>query len=228
MRKLLSKVFMCVTTCIAISLSTQRAIAAESERIDSIPEGMTAYDVRIERYVSSHALLTPQYTKLQFAGSIGMMSIGLGWDYGKNDRWETDIMVGFVPRLESNRAKLTFTLRECFMPWSLPIGQSDVDFSPLRVTAGLNAIIGHEFWTHNPSKYPEGYYFFSTKFHFICGFGQQWTLNISRDKRRMLRSVGIYYDLSTNDTYVLSGFGNKYIGFRDVFHLDIGVKLQIL
>lgn len=225
MRKLL---FDIAAALAVLTLAPQTASAEENERIDSIPAGMTAYDVRIERYVNTHAKLTPQYAKLQFAGSIGMMSIGIGWDYGKNERWETDFLVGFVPRLESNRAKLTFTLRECFVPWNVRLGESAIDFSPLRASAGINAIIGHEFWAHNPNRYPEGYYFFSTKFHFICGFGQQWTLNISRDKRRMCRALGLYYNFTTNDTYVLSGFDNKYVNFGDIFHLDIGLKFQIL
>lgn len=211
-----------------VVLSTLTAKAEEATRIDSIPEGMTAYDVRLERYIERHAKIAPHYTKIQFAGSIGMLSVAAGWDYGKNERWETDIMVGFVPRFDSNRAKLTFTLRENLVPWSIPIGKSPVDFSPMRAYLGVNAIMGHEFWKHNPDRYPDGYYFFSTKFHIIAGFGQQWTLNISRDKRKMWRAVGVFYDFSTNDSYVLSGFDNKYIKFRDVFHLDIGVKLQIL
>ncbi len=225
MRLLLFELAMVVAAVIA-PVTTVRA--EETTRIDSIPEGMTAYDVRLERYIERHAKIAPHYTKIQFAGSIGMLSAAAGWDYGKNERWETDIMVGFVPRFESNRAKLTFTLRENIVPWSIPFGHSPVDFSPLRASVGVNAIIGHEFWKRNPDRYPDGYYFFSTKFHFIVGFGQQWTLNISRDKRKMWRAVGVFYDFSTNDSYVLSGFGNKYIKFRDVFHLDIGVKLQIL
>ncbi|MBQ2321464.1 MAG: hypothetical protein II375_02775 [Bacteroidales bacterium] len=186
------------------------------------------YDARVARYQQRYAAMIPKYVKLQFAGSIGMFSAGLGWDYGKNRRWETDVLIGFVPRLESNRAKLTFTARECFVPWDFPIGSSWVSFSPLRATAGINAIIGHEFWTSNPERYPEGYYFFSTKFHFIAGFGQQLNLNISYDRRRPWKSVSVYYNLTTNDKYVLSGFSNKEVGFFDVFHLDIGMKLQIL
>lgn len=186
------------------------------------------YDARVERWKQHHEAMIPKYFKVQFAGSIGMFSAGLGWDYGKNRRWETDVLVGFVPRLESNRAKLTFTARECFVPWDFPIGDSWVSFSPLRATLGMNAIIGHEFWPSNPQRYPEGYYFFSTKFHMIAGFGQQWNLNIDYDRRGPWKSIGLYYNLTTNDKYVLSGVNNSEIKFFDVFRLDIGLKMQIL
>lgn len=213
---------------VAMIAASHEAAASDGLRRDTLPEGVTRYDIRVEKLQEFHARLVPRYTKLQFAGSIGMMSTGLGWDYGKNRMWETDFLIGFVPRLESNRAKLTFTLRENIMPWQVAIGSSAVDFHPLRASLGLNAIIGHEFWTRNPERYPDGYYFFSTKFHVIASFGQQWTLNISRDKRRRWRAIGFYYNMSTTDTYLLSAFDNKYIGFKDMFHLELGLKLQII
>lgn len=224
MRSLLSKALMVA----ALTCATSNATASTVLRRDSLPDGVTRYDIRLEKYQELHSRLIPRYTKIQFAGSIGMLSAGIGWDYGKSRRWETDFLVGFLPRLESNRAKLTFTLRENIRPWRIQIGQSSFDFHPLRVSLGLNAIIGHEFWTRNPERYPDGYYFFSTKFHIVAAFGQQWTFNVSCDKRRRWRAVGLYYDLSTTDPYVLSGFDNSYIGFWDLFHLDVGVKLQIL
>lgn len=213
-------------TLMLLAATTLRA--EDGLRRDSLPEGMTRYDVRVEKIQDFHSRLVPRYSKVQFAGSIGMLSGGLGWDYGKNRRWETDVLVGFVPRLESNRAKLTFTIRENLMPWQVAIGQSPVDFHPLRVSLGLNAIIGHEFWPKNPERYPDGYYFFSTKFHVVAAFGQQWTFNISRDKRRHWRAIGFFYNLSTTETYLLSGFDNHYLGFGDLFHLDLGFKLQII
>lgn len=193
-----------------------------------VSPGEGAYDVRVERYVAGYSALIPKYAKLQFAGSIGLASVGLGWDYGKNRRWETDLLIGVVPRLESNRAKMTFTVRECFVPCDFAIGASPVSFAPLRVSLGLNSIIGHEFWPKSPNRYPDGYYFFSTKFQVVFAIGQQFNINIADEKRRLWRSVGLYYELSTNDKYVLSGFGNRHLGFADVFHLDFGVKLKIL
>lgn len=202
--------------------------AAARAAVPPVSLEKSAYDARIERYVAGYSALIPKYAKLQFAGSIGLASVGLGWDYGKNRRWETDILIGVVPRLESNRAKMTFTVRECLVPWDLSLGGSSVSFAPLRVSLGLNSIIGHEFWPKSPNRYPDGYYFFSTKFQVVFAFGQQFSLNIADDKRRFWRSVGFFYELSTNDKYVLSGFDNRYLGFADVFHLDFGVKLKIL
>ncbi len=204
---------------LALSLPAAGRAAAFSDR---------AYDARIERYVAGYSALIPKYAKAQFAGGIGLASVGLGWDYGKNGRWETDVLIGVVPRMGSNRAKMTFTVRECLVPWDVHLGSSAFSFAPLRASLGLNSIFGHEFWPKSPNRYPDGYYFFSTKFQVVFALGQQVSLNIADERRRLWRSVGFFYELSTNDKYVLSGFGNRRLGFADIFHLDFGVKLKIL
>ena len=118
-------------------------------------------------------------------------------------------------------------MRETYIPWQCRIHEP-IDFNPLSVMIGINSIIGHEFWPKNPERDPDGYYFFSTKFQIIAGFGQRWNLNIPDEKRCRWRSVSIYYDLCTNDKYVLSGITNKAIGFKDMMKLDIGIKFQML
>ena len=55
------------------------------------------YERSAQRYQSAWAKLIPRYSKLQFAGSIGMFSIGTGWDY-YHGHWETDLLLGFVPK----------------------------------------------------------------------------------------------------------------------------------
>ncbi len=41
----------------------------------------TRYQERLEKYKARWERAIPRYTKLQFAGSMGMISVGLGWDY---------------------------------------------------------------------------------------------------------------------------------------------------
>ena len=67
---------------------------------DSIP-APTLYDRHIERYTSLWENLIPRYSKIQFAGSMGMFSFGIGWDYYRH-HWETDLLFGFVPKTARN------------------------------------------------------------------------------------------------------------------------------
>ena len=43
-------------------------------------------------------ILIPTHTKSQFAGNMGLLSFGTGWDYGRRNQWETDVFFGVLPR----------------------------------------------------------------------------------------------------------------------------------
>ena len=64
----------------------------------------TRYDKRVHRMRKSWDKLIPEYGKIQYAGNMGLLSFGTGWDYGKRKQWETDLLFGFVPKYESKKA----------------------------------------------------------------------------------------------------------------------------
>ena len=78
------------------------------------------YERSAQRYQSAWAKLTPRYSKLQFAGSMGMLSVGTGWDY-YHGHWETDLLLGFVPKQGPRQAHATFTLKQNYYPWQVQL-----------------------------------------------------------------------------------------------------------
>ena len=76
------------------------------------------YKKRVEKYISRWEKLIPRYTKLQFAGSMGMLSLGTGWNYYRN-HWETDVYLGIVPRNSDRHAMATLTLKQNYYPWNI-------------------------------------------------------------------------------------------------------------
>ena len=86
------------------------------------------YKKRVEKYISRWEKLIPRYTKFQFAGSMGMLSLGTGWNYYRN-HWETDVYLGIVPRNSDHRAMAALTLKQNYYPWNIQIGDR---FSCLR------------------------------------------------------------------------------------------------
>jgi hypothetical protein len=54
---------------------------------------------------------------------MGLLSLGTGWDYGKRNQWETDIFFGILPKYDSKRTKITMTLKQNYMPWSIALGK---------------------------------------------------------------------------------------------------------
>ena len=184
------------------------------------------YDKRVHKYRRAWDKLIPTHTKIQFAGDMGLLSFGTGWDYGKKNQWETDIFLGFIPKYSSNDFKMTFTLKQNYMPWSLTLGKG-FSTEPLACGIYFNTVFNDDFWTREPDRYPKGYYGFSTKIRTHVFLGQRLTYDIAHDKRITAKSITFFYELSTCDLYVISAFGNSYLRPRDYLRLSFGLKLQL-
>lgn len=152
-------------------------IEKETTQIDSADiskKRSSRYDKRVHRYRKHWESLIPTHTKLQFAGNMGLLSLGTGWDYGKRNQWETDILFGILPKYDSKRTKITMTLKQNYMPWSISLGK-DFAVEPLACGMYFNTVFGGEFWTHEPDRYPKGYYGFSSKVRIHAFLGQRLT-----------------------------------------------------
>jgi len=183
------------------------------------------YEKRVERHMKLWQRLTPKYSKLQFAGSIGVMSLGLGWNYGKN-HWETDALFGIVPKNADRHAMATFTLKQNYIPWQIPLNNIII-LEPLSCGLYLNTLLDRDFWVNNPDKYPSGYYFFSTKIRTHVFLGERITFNLDKHKWAS-KSITLFYELSTCDLYIITAVGNHTLKPKDYLSLSFGLKIQIL
>lgn len=185
------------------------------------------YDHRVHRYRQRWSNLIPTQHVLQFAGNMGLASIGVGWDYGKRRQWETHLLFGYIPKYDSKRAKLTMTLKENYIPWSIYLDDG-WNLEPLECGLYFNTVFGHEFWAKQPAKYSSGYYPFSTKFRPNVFVGQRITKTVPNNRRRYIKSITAFYELSTCDIYFMTFFRNGKADFWDVFSLSLGLKVQLL
>ncbi len=107
------------------------------------------HERKIQHYQQGWSRLIPQYEKIHYAGSMGLISLGIGWDYGKKSQWETDFFLGYLPRFEGQKGHVTVTLKENYIPWSIGIKEERWKFDPFTVSLYMNKIFGDEFWTRN-------------------------------------------------------------------------------
>lgn len=189
--------------------------------------GHTRYDKRVHRFRKHWERIIPTHSKLQFAGNMGLLSLGTGWDYGKHNQWETDLLLGFVPKYSSKRPKITMTVKQNYMPWSIDLGKG-FSTEPLSCGLYLNTVFGNEFWVNEPERYPRGYYGFSSKVRIHIFLGQRLTLDINPKYRFLARSVTFFYELSTCDLYLISAVTNRYLKPHDYLSLSFGLKFQWL
>lgn len=200
----------------------------QTEVVAEKSERSNRYDRRVHHYRKRWEALIPTHTKIQFAGNMGLLSFGTGWDYGKRNQWETDVFLGVLPKYDSKRTKMTFTIKQNYMPWSLQIKESRFSVEPLSCGMYLNTVFGNEFWVKEPERYPKGFYGFSSKVRIHAFLGQRITYDIDPKRRFTAKEITFFYEISTCDLYVVSAFTNKYLKPKDYLSLSFGVKLQLL
>lgn len=185
----------------------------------------TGYDNRVHRFRKNWERIIPTHAKIQYAGNMGLLSFGTGWDYGKRNQWETDILLGFIPKYSSKKTKVTMTLKQNYMPWSINIGKG-FSTEPLACGLYLNTVFGDQFWVNEPDRYPKGYYGFSSKVRIHIYMGQRLTYDIDPQRRFLAKSVTFFYEISTCDLYLVSAVQNSYLRPRDYLSLSFGLKFQ--
>lgn len=191
------------------------------------PPGESRYDRRIHRYRKHWAALIPTEILGQYAGNMGAFSMGIGWDYGRRRQWETYLLFGFIPKCSSSRPKMTMTLKENYVPWSIPLGHT-YQFEPLSTGMYLNTVFGKEFWSTQPSKYPRGYYKFATKIRANIFAGERITKSLDKNNILGVRDVSLFYEVSTCDLYVFTKIKNSSVSIFDILSLSVGFKLRML
>ena len=205
---------------------------AADDSIKVLQEQKIKYERRMQRRQQAWASLIPTHYVIQNAGNMGTLSAGVGWSYGKNRKWELDLLFGFIPKHDSSRPKFTTTLKGNYIPWRVCLNpSSDVrtkgswNFEPLSATIYLNTVYGHEFWKSQPGRYPDGYYeFMSTKFRLNVGVGERIMFKLPEDKKIMFSRMALFYEISTCDLYIRSLFQGNGVKFTDIFGCSIGMK----
>lgn len=226
MRLLSFKIFFLLCLLMPTYVQAQEVVVDSSVVENEGNVKPTRYDNRIHRYRRYWGAIIPTQTVLQTCGNMGLVSLGVGWDYGKHRQWETQLLIGFIPKYDSSRGKVTMTLKQNFIPWSMPMGHG-WSFEPLECGLYFNTVFGKDFWTKQPSKYDSGYYPFSTRIRPNIFLGERFTVDVPENKRKFVKSVTFFYELSTNDIYFMRFFRNGSASFWDIFGLSLGIKSQL-
>lgn len=132
-------------------------------------------DHRTYRGYEGWKKVVPTHVKLQYAGDMGVFAAGCGWDYGRKEQWETDFMIGFLPKKYADKAHLTCTLKQNYSPFSLQINKN-LSFEPIVCGLYMTMIYGEKYWVREPSRYPmKHYYGFTTRIRFNIFIGESLT-----------------------------------------------------
>ena len=188
----------------------------------------TDYDLRVMKYRKHWAGLIPTQFIVQNAGNMGYISLGMGWNYGEHNQWETNLLFGFLPKYRSTRGKPTMTIKQNYIPWSIYLKEGWA-LEPLSCGVYFNTVFGDEFWGRQPERYPHEYYeMLSTKLRANIFIGQRVTKIVPYNKRKTIKSITAFYEISTCDIYLRSMIVDKHLNIWDIVGLSLGLKLQLL
>lgn len=158
--------------------------------------------------------LVPDHAKLQFAGGIGFLSAGIGYDSRKHNL-QGDFYYGYVPEslggvtIHSVTGKLTWT------PLIYRFKKNHVNLDILSLGLLVNYAFGKQYFSFSPEYYPFDYYKFPTSLHagIFAGGGIRF------------KKLGFYYEVGTTDDELLSYVQNiKSLKFTDILNIGIGVE----
>lgn len=179
-----------------------------------------------QRVATNWMRIVPNQFTLQYAGSIGAASVGIGWHYGRARHWETEMLVGFVPRYHARHAHYTFTLKERYVPWHVRLS-SRWTLQPLTAGLFFNTISGGEFWRREPDKYPKRYYGFSSKIRTNVFLGERIRYAVPSRRRVFHSAISAYYELSSCDLYIVSKATNKSYPWSRTLSLAFGLCWEL-
>lgn len=198
------------------------SISAQAVSCDSI-SGKYQWDKRVHLKYKGWKRLKPTHAKWQYAGGMGLSSLGMGWDYGKRRQWETDFLIGYIPAKYADGFRLTFTVKQNYIPWSITFGERWIA-EPFYTGLYITTIAGEEFWKQEPGRYPNRYYNFSTKLRPYIFIGQRLGVDIPHP---LFRNVSAFYEISTCEMYLISKVTNKSLTMKDILRISFGIKLYL-
>ena len=98
---------------------------------------------------------------------------------------------------------------------------------PVNPGAFLSYTLDEDFdLTWDRGQYPKGYYYWSEALHLHFSFSSELKLNTRElTSSKFLKSLAIYYEVNTNDMYLVNYIQNKRaLSLTDIFKAGIGIK----
>jgi len=161
----------------------------------------------------------PGQYKVQYAGSIGFMSVGFG--YQISPRYSPALYYGYLGKSFGGSANTvhTISLKNTFLLTRQPL------WGILNPTAGISVNWGHTNNTFNrlPEHYPEKYYF-QNKIHFAPFVGGELKFKL---KKSAFEAWGVYAEVSALDAYLLECIRTSYVKPHMILPVVVGVAFYL-
>ncbi len=163
----------------------------------------------------------PDYVKTQYAGNIGLFSVGFGYQFLNNHLY-SEILYGYVPESISKAEKIhTITIKNTF-----PVYTKKINEINLSAITGFTASFetGNNSFLKLPDKYTKGYYI-TNAIHFTLFIGAK--IHKSFINPKTIKAVDLYFESGTLETYLWFAITSKEVKINEIFSSAIGINLYI-
>lgn len=203
-----------------MGLSTLLVVSLAALGLRSITPADTVPATPLRWYVPTRLLV-------HTAGGQGLVAVGAGWTASRN-RLALDALAGYLPKQYSITPMEIFTAKVSFTPWQLPLKATAWRVQPFTVGGFVNYSASRGLTTTRGSKYDDNYYWWSSHTRVGAFVGSSAGYVFRPTKRGHARSATAYYELGTNDLYLLSWTtSNGSLPFHDILTLGFGLRLQL-
>lgn len=161
----------------------------------------------------------PDYIKIQYAGNIGFLSVGAGYEWWREIS-QTDILYGYVPECKGEATIHTFTIKNTFRLYQFNIKQK-YNISPI-LGFSVSLEPGQNSYLRVPDKYPEGYY--STNSIYAClNLGVKSKFKF--DEKRFFSSIEPFVEVNTLADYLFYNIIAQEDHSNTIYSLALGVNV---
>jgi len=174
-----------------------------------LPAAGNQADITAARYATF-------YTKVQFAGNLGLFSVGIGNEFF-NNKLSVDLNYGYTPKNINGALIHTFAIKPAFHSKEFTISGIKAD---CYVGTAVNYNITSNTFHRLPDYYPGGYYV-PNAFHSNPFVGTRIKIP---GKIRVLRKLSLYAELGSVDYKIWYCVKNKKIKLNEILNLCFGLE----
>ena len=181
----------------------------------------------MKTFAQGSKTLIPDAATVQFAGSIGFISVGAGYELFHNKRGSLDFTYGYVPASKGGQLHI-ITTKFAYRLFEIRIK----DFAKvypinpgLFISYTINKDLPIKF---SGSQYENGYYWWSPALRPHLSFSSEIDINTEKDwNKSAIKSISMYLEVNTNDYYAINYIHNpKSLSIGDISQVGLGLRIK--
>jgi len=171
---------------------------------------------------SKYTFFLPDYVKLQFAGGIGFLSLGVGYTFFRQ-KLDVSYFYSYIPKKISSDDLHSVSLQFTTKLLRIKINKN-INLLPLNIGWFIHHTFGEEYWIKLPSHYPNDYYWWSPGRNAGVFVGGEIKTKLLSNKTPA-SGTAFYFRIGSRGLYIASKFKNSSIPLDEIIELGFGIAV---